>query len=133
VPSGSQDRVGVGRKTGIHCAIPNSCLQTPVYWKCSTTNMPQCLKIRKIYSKFSYVPNYVYIVKFIDLFYNTVMAKFQNPSSTKAGTRILSAAGRSQMAVIASGNHSAATVWHMLSRCCVLRLISEQTGVWIFC
>jgi len=72
-------------------------------------------------------------MKFIVLFCNTVTAKFRNQSSRKAGARVLSPAGRSQRAVIASGSHSAATVWHVLSRCCALRLISEHTGVWIFC
>ena len=84
------------------------------------------------YSKFSSGPNYVYIVKFIVLLYYFVTVKFRNPSLRKAGARVLSAAVRSQRAVIASGRHSAATVWHVLRRCCVLRLISERPGVWIF-
>ena len=52
----------------------------------------------------------MYIVKFTVLLYNIVTAKFRNPSSRKAGARVLSPAGRSQRAVIASGSHSAATV-----------------------
>ena len=75
----------------------------------------------------------MYFVKFIVLVSNTITAKFRNPSSRQVGARVLSAAGRSQRAVTASGNHSAATAWHVLSRCCVWRLISEHTGVWIFC